>query len=211
MASRRENTDFNLPLGEGEEPSSSESTEFEQASKPRKKRLGVYVPLTADGELDTARVKDQTQLEQARIALGSDTAPNYAQPSQQIDRSLVPLLIEAYTVILRQGSRLLKFPDEARARVRFEPDQVERMTEPIGRMLDKFCPALLAKNQEVAAFAAVMIMESQRSLMRAVVEQHMSAPVSVPAAAPKSVVVNPAVPPSGGPNGGGREREFATV
>jgi hypothetical protein len=176
MATRREDIAFSMPDESGniESPESSNPNEYAVSGEPqgkgrgKGKRKGAFVPLTDDGQLDAARVKDPETLEQIRAALALTPASGVAK--EKIDRSLVPLLIEAYTVILRQGSRLLKFPDEVRERVRFDNKQVENMTEPIGRMLDKFAPALLAQNQEIAAFVAVMVMESQKSLVRAVVE-----------------------------------------
>ena len=163
---RRNETDFQMPddSGQVESPETVSTSEY---GSTKRKRKGAFVPLTEDGQLDAARVKNPEVIEEIRAALA--VAPAESAEKQHIDRALVGPLIDAYTVLIKQGSRLLKFPMEARELIAFDSEQRDAMTEPIGALLDKYAPALLSKNQELAAFLLVMGAQTQRSLMRAMV------------------------------------------
>ena len=113
------------------------------------KRKGIYVPLTDDGALDLARVKAPDQMDAARIALGAGGGVDGAAAVTPLDRALVGNIVDAYALLLQQGTRLLKWPAEARSYIVFEGEAKEKIVDPLGKVLDKYGPAYLAKNQDV--------------------------------------------------------------
>lgn len=146
----------------------SEANE-DQGSKPKRARMGVYVPFNEDGTLDTARVKQPELLDKARSALGTSTSTtsNSAAPAMRVDRDLVPVLVDGYAMLLQQATRFMKWPSDARKHIAFTVDAKERLKEPVGKVLDKYAPALLSKNQELAACLLMVGLETKKVLENA--------------------------------------------
>jgi len=181
MAQKRTDLeDFELPLDDGSEPEGGAYEASGEESSPRtrvsRKKQGVFVPLTSTGELDSARIRNPEKLEQARAALAGGSFGDGKPRKEPVDRDMVPPLLDGYAMLVAQLARLLKFPPEARALIRFDNEQKVKLTEPIGKLLDEVLPRIITENQVYATAFLALGLETKNILQRAIVQHAMSNP-----------------------------------
>jgi hypothetical protein len=143
--------------------------EFDLQSPDDKPRArGVYIPLTADGQVDEARIKHPEKFEEARRALGMMpgefvSAQPYLKPSSiDVDPNFVRGIYRAVEVSLQWiGSSFLKWPHDLAAQMRYTEEQKDRLVPPTKAVIEKLAPAWLVKHQEIATLAVIFAAETQ--------------------------------------------------
>lgn len=153
--SRNPDSTFTL---EDQPASSSSSSSSPTIPRGRIKKRAVFVPLTTDGKLDVDRVRDTSELEQARSALGVvDPATIPPPEAPKIRKEFILPAYSVLEVLIRlAGRKLLKWPDELTSEMRFDEKKKEALVEPTAAVISKYCPSWLIENQDIAALAAVL-------------------------------------------------------
>src|SRR5689334_11172948 len=73
------------------------STIDAQTGEVRKKRNGVYVPLTADDQLDLSRVKESAEIDRARNALKISAVTDSGSSTGPISERRVELFLKMHS------------------------------------------------------------------------------------------------------------------
>jgi hypothetical protein len=125
------------------------SPSFDQ-DKPKKPRLGVYVPLKEDGSVDMDRAKDPQALQQAKAALSA--TGGVQEGKKPVSSGVVSMLIGYYPQLSSRAACVLakrKRPDlaiepsAALSYFRFDKDQQKELTEKAMAYLNTSAPEWL--------------------------------------------------------------------
>lgn len=125
-----------------------------EPTRIKTKRRGFYVPITPDGTLDTSRITDPTTLERLKATLNvTEPAKEEKESSVKINRNVIPL---AYNLlesgIQKVGIIVLKWPKDLADEMYFSVEKKEALVEPTAILIEKYSPAWLISNQELAMF-----------------------------------------------------------
>jgi len=162
---------------DGMEDDSILSDEIPLSGKqPRgKHRPNIRIPLTDEGVIDHARIKDPAMLERARVALGmpEGSIPD-AVKAPEVPRELVPWVYDGLAFAIGKIFQIAKFPKvmtpEERAQfiagLHYSDEFKEKAKEPTGALLDKavltkmFAEETVAMVQRAAAPVIIARMKS---------------------------------------------------
>lgn len=125
-----------------------------EPTRIKTKRRGFYVPITPDGTLDASRITDPTTFEKLKATLNvAEPAKEEKESSVKINRNVIPL---AYNLlesgIQKVGIIVLKWPKDLADEMYFSVEKKEALIEPTALLIEKYSPAWLISNQELAMF-----------------------------------------------------------
>ena len=168
---------------DGMEDDSILSDEIPLSGKqPRgKHRPNIRIPLTDEGVIDHARIKDPAMLERARVALGmpEGSIPD-AVKAPEVPRELVPWVYDGLAFAIGKIFQIAKFPKvmtpEERAQfiagLHYSDEIKEKAKEPTGALLDKAMgksklAAWLVQHSELAVLTKMFAEETVAMVQRA--------------------------------------------
>lgn len=145
------------PVRNPESDFSLDSNQSATAQPARRKTNVMRVALGEDGKVDTSRITPEN-LEKMRQSLGVEVSPPEAEKSTvPINRTFIPHIYSLLEVIIRRAGRMfLKWPPELADEMHFSPEKKEALTEPTAVVLERYAPAWLIENQDIAALGAAL-------------------------------------------------------